>query len=73
MDQDEALSGYRRAFVARVKAAREARPYTQQQMADLLGIPQDQYKHYEGGRETYLPYHLIDPDFASPLASPSIG
>jgi transcriptional regulator with XRE-family HTH domain len=48
---------YKQAFIARVKAARNAADMTQQQIADALGMPQDKYKQYE--TRTLLPHHLI--------------
>lgn len=38
------------AFIARVRAAREAKFSTQKPVYQFLDIPQDQYKHYEIGR-----------------------
>lgn len=38
------------AFVGRVRAAREAKFSTQKPVYTALGIPQDQYKHYETKR-----------------------
>lgn len=35
------------AFIARVRSAREAKFRTQRPVYSFLGIPQDQYKHYE--------------------------
>lgn len=57
MGIDSAKSKFLQEFAARVKEARERRPYTQEEIADLLGIPQDKYKHYE--KRSMLPHHLI--------------
>lgn len=48
---------YKRAFIARTKAARESAKLTQQQIADALRIPQDRYKQYE--TRSLLPHDLI--------------
>lgn len=48
---------YDQELIARVKAARIATGKKQWQVAELLGIKQDQYKHYEVGRP--IPHHLI--------------
>lgn len=45
------------AFIARVRAAREARFDTQKPMLTILGVEQDVYKHYE--TRTPLPYRYI--------------
>ncbi len=48
---------FKQEFIARVKAARISTGKKQWQIAELLNIPQDQYKHYEVGR--YLPHYLV--------------
>src|SRR5262245_23818872 len=48
---------HRQAFVARVKLAREQRFSTQQQISDLLGIPQSKYHKYES--RSYMPHDLV--------------
>ena len=48
---------YKQEFIARVKAARIATGKKQWQVAELMGIKQDQYKHYEVSR--LMPLHLI--------------
>lgn len=48
---------YEQEFIARVKAARIATGKKQWQVAELMDIKQDQYKHYETGR--VIPHHLI--------------
>jgi transcriptional regulator with XRE-family HTH domain len=55
-DSDEKAK-YEQEFIARVKAARRATGKKQWQVAELMGIKQDQYKHYETGR--VIPHHLI--------------
>lgn len=57
-DNDEARSSYRDEFVARVKAAREARGLTQEQVAKALGIAQGTYKQYEV--RSLLPHYFIE-------------
>ena len=52
----EAKSEYQKAFTARTKQAREAR-YTQDALANILGIFQDTYKQYE--KRTLLPHYMI--------------
>jgi len=48
-------------YCKRVRALREARGYSQEQMADTLGIPPDRYRKYEG--RSPLPVYLV-PRFA---------
>lgn len=48
---------YKQEFIARTRNARIATGKKQWQVAELLGIKQDQYKHYEVGR--LLPHYLI--------------
>jgi len=48
-------------YCQRVRALREARGFSQEQMADALGIPADRYRKYEG--RSPLPAYLI-PRFA---------
>jgi hypothetical protein len=55
-DSDEKAQ-YELAFIERVKAARGATGKKQWQVAHLMNIKQDQYKHYETGR--VIPHHLI--------------
>ena len=50
-------SDFKKAFTARVKAARMATGRTQQEMADELGLAQDRYKQYEG--RTLMPHELL--------------
>lgn len=50
------------AFIARVRAAREAKFSTQKPVYQFLGITQGQYKHYETGRplqRRYVPKFCI--------------
>lgn len=56
---DDAASDYRRAFIARLKAARAIRDFTQEDIAELLGTSQGTYKQYEAARESYIPMHMI--------------
>jgi hypothetical protein len=48
---------YELEFIERVKTARNATGKKQWQVAELMNIKQDQYKHYEVGR--VIPHHLI--------------
>lgn len=57
MSKTQASAAFKRAFIARTKAAREAKGLTQDQMARLLGLKQDRYKQYE--TRTMLPHELI--------------
>lgn len=54
---------YRRAFIERVKEAREVAGFSQDEMAALLGIEKDTYRRYEGPRHnqppTIMPQSLI--------------
>jgi ribosome-binding protein aMBF1 (putative translation factor) len=51
-------AAYVAAYCARVRALREARGWTQEQMADALGIPADRYRKYEG--RSPLPSYLVE-------------
>jgi transcriptional regulator with XRE-family HTH domain len=57
MADSDAKAQYEQEFIARAKAARIATGKKQWQVAELMGIKQDQYKHYETGR--VIPHHLI--------------
>ena len=57
MADSDAKAQYEEEFIARVKAARIATGKKQWQVAELMDIKQDQYKHYEVGR--VIPHHLI--------------
>lgn len=57
MAESDAKAQYEQEFIGRVKAARIATGKKQWQIAELMGIKQDQYKHYEIGR--VIPHHLI--------------
>lgn len=48
---------FKQAFIERVKAARIATGKKQWQVAELLNVPQDHYKHWEKTR--LMPHHLI--------------
>jgi len=50
---------YKQSFMGRVAEARVARGWKQWQMAEALGIPQDQYKQYEG--RSMMPHRYIWP------------
>jgi hypothetical protein len=54
--KDQAKTAYKTAFMARVTAARKLR-FTQQAMAESLGMEQDSYKQYE--TRSLMPHHLI--------------
>jgi len=57
MDYMDSKAQYEQEFIARAKAARLATGKKQWQVAELMGIQQAQYKHYEVGR--VIPHHLI--------------
>jgi hypothetical protein len=57
MADSETEAQFKQLFTERVKAARVATGMKQWQVAELLGIPQDKYKQYEG--RSYLPHHLV--------------
>ena len=55
-DSEEEVQ-YKQEFIKRVKAAREATPLKQWQLAEALGMPQDKYKQYE--TRSLLPHYLM--------------
>lgn len=57
MADSDIKAQYEQEFIARVRAARIATGKKQWQVAELMGIKQDQYKHYEVGR--VIPHHLV--------------
>lgn len=57
MGDKETEDQFKQEFIARMKSARIATGRKQWQIAELLGIPQDQYKHYEVSR--LMPHYLI--------------
>ena len=57
MEYMDSKAQYEQEFIARAKAARLATGKKQWQVAELMGIQQAQYKHYEVGR--VIPHHLI--------------
>jgi len=59
MAESDADAQFKREFTARVKEARIAKGWKQWQAAQALGIPQDQYKQYEG--RSQLPQRFIWP------------
>jgi transcriptional regulator with XRE-family HTH domain len=62
MSEDAELeAAFNADLIARVRALREARGWTQSKMAAYLGIPIDRYKKYES--RSPLPQYLI-PRFA---------
>lgn len=50
-------SKFKKAFLARIKLAREGAGLTQVQMAERLGIPQDKYSKYEV--RSFMPHELL--------------
>lgn len=60
MGKDPSATDFKAAFTARIRAAREARGYTQADMARLLDpdMTQDKYKQYEG--RSLLPHQYIE-------------
>jgi transcriptional regulator with XRE-family HTH domain len=63
MPKDPSKSAFKQRFTERVRWARIARDLTQEEIAELLSITQDKYKHYEGSRtvegRSYLPHDLV--------------
>lgn len=61
MAETDIKAQYEQEFIARVKAARIATGKKQWQVAELMDIKQDQYKHYEvlTGKGRVIPHHLI--------------
>jgi hypothetical protein len=61
MADSDVKAQYDQEFIARARAARIATGKKQWQVAELMGIKQDQYKHYEvlTGRGRVIPHHLI--------------
>jgi DNA-binding XRE family transcriptional regulator len=57
MTEAETEAQFRQLFTRRVKDARESAGMKQLQIAELLGIPRDKYKHYEG--RSLLPHYLV--------------
>ena len=57
MAESDVKAQYAQEFIARVKAARLAAGKKQWQVAELMNIKQDEYKHFEAGRT--MPHHLI--------------
>jgi DNA-binding transcriptional regulator YiaG len=57
MSDSETEARFKEAFTERVKVARVATGMKQWQVAELLGIPQDKYKQYEG--RSLLPHYLV--------------
>lgn len=57
MADSDAKAQYEQEFIERVKAARIATGKKQWQVAELMDIKQDTYKHFETGR--VIPHHLI--------------
>lgn len=51
------LSAWRKRFAERTAELRDARGWTQAQMAEALGIPIERYKKYE--QRTPLPHNLL--------------
>jgi DNA-binding XRE family transcriptional regulator len=57
MGQYDTQSAFKKGFLARTAKARINAGYTQEEIALLLNVPQDKYKHYE--RRSFLPHHLV--------------
>lgn len=57
MAESDIKAQYTLEFVARVRAARIATGKKQWQVAELMNIKQDEYKHFETGRP--MPHYLI--------------
>lgn len=58
MGGDETRSAYRAGLTARLRRLREAKGWTQAQMAVALGIPEERYRKYEG--RSWLPIYLLE-------------
>lgn len=54
---------FNREFGARLRQLRSAKEWTQDQMAEALGIPKDRYAKYENRPKSAMPAYLI-PQFA---------
>ena len=54
---DETASAYKAGFLGRVKAARETRFRTQEDLCEVLGMPQPKYSKYE--TRSLMPHQLI--------------
>lgn len=57
MADSDAEAQFKQEFTRRVKEARIARGWKQWQAGAALGIPQDQFKQYEG--RSLMPHHMI--------------
>lgn len=57
MAESDTEAQFKQEFIERVAAARIATGKKQWQVAELLNVPQDHYKHWEKGR--LMPHHLI--------------
>lgn len=57
MPTDDSEDHYKQDFIDRVKSARIATGKKQWEVAELLNVPQDHYKHWE--RSRLMPHHLI--------------
>lgn len=57
MAESDAEKQFKQEFIERVALARIATGKKQWQVAELLNVPQDHYKHWEKGR--LMPHHLI--------------
>jgi DNA-binding transcriptional regulator YiaG len=57
MAESDAEEQFKQEFIERVATARIATGKKQWQVAELLNVPQDHYKHWEKGR--LMPHHLI--------------
>jgi ribosome-binding protein aMBF1 (putative translation factor) len=57
MSESDAEKQFKQEFIERVATARIATGKKQWQVAELLNVPQDHYKHWEKGR--LMPHHLI--------------
>jgi len=57
MPTDDSEDHYKRDFIDRVKSTRIATGKKQWEVAELLNVPQDHYKHWE--RSRLMPHHLV--------------
>lgn len=55
---NDPVSAFTTAFIARTRQLREARGFTQAEMATAIGIAAETYRKYE--TRTVLPLHLLE-------------
>jgi transcriptional regulator with XRE-family HTH domain len=55
----DSSSQFREGLSARVKLAREAAGFTQEEMALILGVTQTRLSKWEGARKSQIPHELM--------------